>query len=48
MQDKRFYRLIETSPDYGEYQSKPYSVHKDSVWRNDRYKNRVNLVQINF
>uniref|UniRef100_UPI002090CDED RHS repeat-associated core domain-containing protein n=1 Tax=Acinetobacter indicus TaxID=756892 RepID=UPI002090CDED len=33
---------------YAEYQSKPYSVYKDPVWRNDTRKNRVDLEQITF
>ncbi|WP_435370383.1 RHS repeat-associated core domain-containing protein [Acinetobacter indicus] len=44
---KGFIQLIET-PDYAEYQSKPYSVYKDPVWRNDTRKNRVELEQITF
>ncbi|MEB6677411.1 RHS repeat-associated core domain-containing protein [Acinetobacter haemolyticus] len=44
---KGFIQLIET-PDYAEYQSKPYSVYKDPVWRNDTRKNRVDLEQITF
>lgn len=44
---KDFIQLIET-PDYAEYQNKPYSVYKDPVWRNDTRKNRVDLEQITF
>ncbi|WP_168400169.1 RHS repeat-associated core domain-containing protein [Acinetobacter indicus] len=44
---KDFIQLIET-PDYAEYQSKPYSVYKDPVWRNDTRKKRVDLEQITF
>ncbi|WP_436862113.1 RHS repeat-associated core domain-containing protein [Acinetobacter haemolyticus] len=44
---KGFIQLIET-PDYAEYQSKPYSVYKDPVWRNDTRKKRVDLEQITF
>lgn len=44
---KGFIQLIET-PDYAEYQSKPYSVYKDPVWRNDTRKNRVDLEQLTF
>lgn len=44
---KGFIQLIET-PDYAEYQNKPYSVYKDPVWRNDTRKNRVDLEQITF
>ncbi|MBO3658124.1 RHS repeat-associated core domain-containing protein [Acinetobacter haemolyticus] len=42
-----FIQLIET-PDYSEYQTKPYSVYKDPVWRNDTRKNRMDLEQITF
>ncbi|MDS7928269.1 RHS repeat-associated core domain-containing protein [Acinetobacter sp. V102_4] len=42
-----FIQLIET-PDYQEYQTKPYSIYKDPVWNRDLRKKRTDLEQITF
>ncbi|EMN2537357.1 RHS domain-containing protein [Acinetobacter baumannii] len=44
---KDFIQLIET-PDYQEYQTKPYSIYKDPVWNNNTRKKRTDLEQITF
>ncbi|MDH2589114.1 RHS repeat-associated core domain-containing protein [Acinetobacter baumannii] len=44
---KDFIQLIET-PDYQEYQTKPYSIYKDPVWNNNTRKKRTDLEQIIF
>ncbi|MDC4255686.1 RHS domain-containing protein [Acinetobacter baumannii] len=44
---KDFIQLIET-PDYQEYQTKPYSIYKDPVWNSTTRKKRADLEQITF
>lgn len=44
---KDFIQLIET-PDYQEYQTKPYSIYKDPVWNSNTRKKRTDLEQITF
>ncbi|QNX32824.1 RHS repeat-associated core domain-containing protein [Acinetobacter seifertii] len=44
---KDFIQLIET-PDYQEYQTKPYSIYKDPVWNSNTRKKRADLEQITF
>lgn len=44
---KYFIQLIET-PDYQEYQTKPYSIYKDPVWNSTTRKKRADLEQITF
>lgn len=44
---KDFIQLIET-PDYQEYQTKPYSIYKDPVWNRNLGKKRTDLEQITF
>ncbi|MDS7945507.1 RHS repeat-associated core domain-containing protein [Acinetobacter sp. V110_1] len=44
---KDFIQLIET-PDYQEYQTKPYSIYKDTVWNSTTRKKRADLEQITF
>ncbi|WP_436462649.1 RHS repeat-associated core domain-containing protein [Acinetobacter seifertii] len=44
---KGFIQLIET-PDYQEYQTKPYSIYKDPVWNSNTRKKRADLEQITF
>ncbi|MDN8229219.1 RHS repeat-associated core domain-containing protein [Acinetobacter baumannii] len=44
---KDFIQLIET-PDYQEYQTKPYSIYKDPVWNRNLGKERTALEQITF
>lgn len=44
---KDFIQLIET-PDYQEYQTKPYSIYKDPVWNRNLGKERTALEQFTF
>ncbi|HDH7780886.1 TPA: RHS domain-containing protein, partial [Acinetobacter nosocomialis] len=44
---KDFIQLIET-PDYQEYQTKPYSIYKDPVWNSNTRKKRTDVEQITF
>lgn len=44
---KDFIQLIET-PDYQEYQTKPYSIYKDPVWNSNIRKERTALEQFTF
>ncbi|HCS1003453.1 TPA: RHS repeat-associated core domain-containing protein [Acinetobacter baumannii] len=44
---KDFIQLIET-PDYQEYQTKPYSIYKDPVWNSNIRKKRTDVEQITF
>lgn len=44
---KDFIQLIET-PDYQEYQIKPYSIYKDPIWNSNTRKKRTDLEQITF
>ncbi|HFG6963989.1 RHS repeat-associated core domain-containing protein [Acinetobacter baumannii] len=44
---KDFIQLIET-PDYQEYQTKPYSIYKDPVWNHNLGKERTALEQFTF
>ncbi|MDC5025025.1 RHS domain-containing protein [Acinetobacter baumannii] len=44
---KDFIQLIET-PDYQEYQTKPYSIYKDPVWNRSLGKERTALEQFTF
>ncbi|MDV7490697.1 RHS repeat-associated core domain-containing protein [Acinetobacter baumannii] len=44
---KDFIQLIET-PDYQEYQTKPYSIYKDPVWNSTTRKKRADVEQITF
>lgn len=44
---KDFIQLIET-PDYQEYQTKPYSIYKDPVWNSTTRKKRTDVEQITF
>lgn len=44
---KDFIQLIET-PDYQEYQTKPYSIYKDPIWNSNTRKKRTDLEQITF
>ncbi|MGQ1272461.1 RHS repeat-associated core domain-containing protein [Acinetobacter baumannii] len=44
---KDFIQLIET-PDYQEYQTKPYSIYKDPVWNGNTRKKRTDVEQITF
>lgn len=44
---KDFIQLIET-PDYQEYQTKPYSIYKDPVWNSNTRKKRTDLEQFTF
>ncbi|MFH4377460.1 hypothetical protein WAJ76_22305, partial [Acinetobacter baumannii] len=39
---KDFIQLIET-PDYQEYQTKPYSIYKDPVWNSNTRKKRTDV-----
>ncbi|MEG9039968.1 hypothetical protein VPJ55_17175 [Acinetobacter baumannii] len=45
--DLAIQELIET-PDYQEYQTKPYSIYKDPVWNSTTRKKRADLEQITF
>lgn len=44
---KDFIQLIET-PDYQEYQTKPYSIYKDPIWNSNTRKKRTDLEQMTF
>lgn len=44
---KDFIQLIET-PNYQEYQTKPYSIYKDPVWNSNTRKKRTDVEQITF
>ncbi len=42
-----FIKLIET-PDYSKFQTEPYSVYKDSVWKTETRKNKAALEKVTF
>ena len=42
-----FIKLIET-PDYGRYQTIPYSVYTDPIWTTDSRKNKAELERVAF
>ncbi len=42
-----FIKLIET-PDYSKFQTEPYSVYKDPVWKTETRKNKVELERVAF
>ena len=42
-----FIKLIET-PDYSRFQTEPYSIYKDPVWKTETRKNKVELERVAF
>ena len=42
-----FIKLIET-PDYSRFQTEPYSIYKDPVWKTETRKNKAELERVTF